>query len=354
MIRTILAVATIALVAGTASLSFADGMGPRQTKKQAAAAKAAAAPASFGQTGEVSLPGGLKLMVPANYYYVGPQEARAHIQRIGAQQPAGEVLGMVAPASARPIDDGFWGAVLSSNPLGHVAEERPERFVAADFPDEVRSARPASAPRLESFAVAPAYDRNRKAASWIERTAGPATARTVRSETRLLGRTKVVGVTIDARADQLPAVSAAAPDIARMISFPAGQTYADFVPADGAPLYDLPSLVTLKAKPTTTTVVAEPAATPAVTASPAKGIPAQSQGLQKVGDSTEPPSASSFSTATLQPWLPWIGGGLIALAVIPWLVGMARRQQGAGVRTRPAQNNTAAPANDPNLTPTDN
>jgi uncharacterized membrane-anchored protein len=365
MMRAILAAATIALVAGGASLSFADGMGPRQTKKQAAAAKAAAAPASYGQTGAITLPGGINLVVPATYYYVGPQEAQNHLRRIGAPQPPGQVLGMVAPASARAIDDGFWGAVISSNPLGHVAEERKEVLTAPTFPDEVRDARKTTAPaapRLESFAVQPAYNASAKRASWVERTAGPATARTVRSEQRLLGRDTVVGVTIDARADQLGAITNAAPDIANMISFPAGKTYADYAASDPPPQYDLPSLVTLKAKPaTSTTVVAEPATTPApapaTTGSVAKGIPAQSKGLQPVGaagaDGATPPPA--FAASDLQPWLPWIGGGLIALAVIPWLVGMARRRQAAAPNDRPGRNRAGdePPPADPNLTPSD-
>lgn len=374
MIRTILAAAAIAMVAGAASLSFADGIGPRPTKKQAAATKAekAATPAAFGQTGEVTLAGsGIKLFVPANYYFVSGAEARAHLQRIGAPAPAGDVLGMVAPANTRPIDDTFWGAVISVNPLGHVAEERAERFAAADFLEEARAARPAAAPRLEAFASPPVHDRARRLTVWTERTAGPASGRTIRNEQRLLGRNTVAGVTIDARADQATAVAAAAPDIARMISFQAGQAYADYAPAsDTAPLYDLPSLVTLKPKPTTTAVVVAPASTaaaPGSSGSPAKGIPAKSQGLRKIGDTGvaetaavdgPPASAPTFTAADLQQWLPWIGGGLIALAVIPWLVGLARRGRGDPVEgevraPRLRRRRDPPPAADPNLTPSE-
>lgn len=369
MMRKVLAAATVAMAVGAASFALADGIAPRPTKKQAAAAQAekVAAPAAFGQTGDVAVPGGaIKLFVPANYYFLSGAEARAHLQRIGAPMPAGDVVGMVAPANTRPIDDNFVGAVISTNPLGHVAEERAERLTAPDFLEETRAARAATAPRLDGFAVPPTYDRSRRLASWTERSTGPASARTVRSEQRLLGRNTVAGITIDGRADQQVAISAAASDVARMISFPAGQTYADFAPAsDTAPLYDLPSLVTLKPKPTSTTVVAASAPAPAP-GSPAKGIPAKSKGLQPVetaGEAGPPASAPAFAAADLQQWLPWIGGGLIALAVIPWLVGLARRGRDApleGGEPRPPRAKRAGsilrprrdpPPPDPNLAP---
>lgn len=374
MRRTILAALAVALAAGTASMALADGFGPRVTKKQAAAAKAAARPASYGQTGDITLgASGLKLFVPATYYFLPGPEARAYLQRIGAPAPAGEVLGMVAPANLRSIDPGFWGAVISTNPLGHVAEERADRLAAADFIDEVRGARPATGARLEAFTSVPSYDRSRHAASWTERTAGAATARTIRSEQRLLGRNSVVGITIDARADQQASVAAAAGEVSRMISFPAGQTYADYVPAsDQAPIYDLPSLLTLKPKPVSTTVAAapEPAPEPAptvapatTTATPEKGIPAQSNGLQRIDTAatgtTPPANAPNITAAQVQQWLPWIGGGLILLAVVPWLAGLARQGGGGRLseggsilrRRRRAPDPQVDGGGDPNITP---
>lgn len=354
MVRKLMAALAIALVAGASGFALADGPGPgrRPPQKQAEAPKGAVvAPAQYGQTGEITLAnGGLKLFVPATYYFLPAPEARAHLQRIGAQTPSGEVLGMVAPAGTRPIDDGFWGAVISANPLGHVAEESADRFAATDFPDEVRAARPATAPRLEAFAAPPVHDSSRHVTSWSERyPATSTTARNIRNEQRVLGRTLVAGVTIDARADQLATVAAAAPEVARMVSFPAGQTYTDYVAGrDSAPVYDLPSLLTLKTRPTT--------AAPASVAGPANGVPAQSSGLQPIGEpasSTTP--ASAFTAADVQKWLPWLGGGLVALAVIPWLVGMARRRSSRGGDLREERTTTSRRRDDgdPNLTPTE-
>lgn len=360
MVRTRLAAMALAIAAALAGPALADGMGPRHPKKTAAAVhkEAVATTQQYGQTGDITLANGaLKLYVPANYYFLPAADARAHLQRIGAPVPSGEVLGMVAPAGSRPIDDGFWGAVISINPLGHVAEERAERLTAPDFVDEVRTARPAPAPRLEAFAVAPANDAARHVTTWTERyPAGAPTARTVRNEQRLLGRNKVAGVTIDARPDQSGAVSAAAPEIGRMLSFPAGQAYGDFIPAsDAAPLYDLPSLLTLKTKPVAeaaATPAPAPAATPPPVAAPAStsgGIPAQSTGLQSISGDQKAAPAAAFNAADLQKWLPWLGGGLVALAVIPWLVGLARRRPTNFRDARDAPRE--APRSDANITP---
>lgn len=364
-----------ALCVGQVGAAYADGFGPGQQRpghKQAQ--KRAAAPQQLGQTGEIPLAGGrVKLTVPANYYFVPASEARAHLQRIGAPAPSGEVLGMVAPAGVRAIDDNFWGAVISLNPLGHVAEERAERLREDDFIHEVRGAR-AAGPRLEAFSARPQYDATRKVSTWSERyPAGPATSRTLRNESRLLGRTGVVGVTIDARANQAAAVDRAAPEITRMVSFAPGQTYADYAPAsDGAPLYDLPSLLTLKTRPAPAPATpvaeapppampaAEPAPPPVATvtepvASGAKGIPAKSSGLQPINGTAEPASstAAGLPSADMAKWMPWLAGALVALAVIPWLVGMARGRErfAAAEASRPRRRRTVAI--DPNFQPTD-
>lgn len=350
MRRTLIAGLSALLVAGLGAggLALADGPGPRAPKKSAAVQKAEtkAVQQQFGQTGEITLANGaLKLNVPSTYYFMPASDARAHLARIGARPPAGDVLGMIVPAGSRPIDPEFWGAVISTNPLGRVAEERADRFAAADFIDEVRGARAAPAPRVEAFGTPPVHDGARHLTAWTERYPGPASDYTIRNEQRLLGRSLVAGVTIDGKAGQIASIAAAAPEIARMVSFQPGQTYADYkAGTDPAPLYDLPSLLTLKTKPTSVEVAAAPAPTPSPSTNPPPpGIPAQSKGLQPVaeGASVDAPPPS-FDMSNIGQWLPWIGGGLVLLAVIPWLVGMARR---------PRPERRAVVKQDPNLTP---
>jgi hypothetical protein len=328
--------ATFCLTAGLALSipALADGPGPVLPKKKATATApaqpvaptplpkgttvqpdgttvlpggATAPPEQVGRNGEIPLANGsLRLFVPATHTFYTAQEATAHLQRIGAQTPSGEVLGMIAPATSRPLDETFWGAVISINPLGHVAEERGDRLSAPDFPDEVRAARPAPAPRLESFAVLPSADPVRHTVTWTERyPAANATVRSVRTEQRILGRDSVAGITIDGRGDQIGAITGALPEISRMVTFTPGKAYGDYASgSDPAPAYDLPSLLTLKAKPA------------------AAGATPQAQTSAEPG--TAP--AAALDMATVTKWLPWAGAGLLVLALIPWLVGRSRRR----------------------------
>ncbi|MBL8559761.1 MAG: DUF2167 domain-containing protein [Hyphomonadaceae bacterium] len=328
MFRTIAAtLATACLTAGLmlAGPAAADGPGPATPKGVERPATplppgsvtkddgttvlpdgATAPPETVGTNGDIPLANGaLRLFVPANYYFMPAPEARAHLQRINAPTPAGEVLGMIAPANSRPLDDAFWGAVISLNPLGYVAEQRSDRFSAPDFPDEVRAARPAPAPRLESFAVVPSHDPVRHATSWTERYPAPnPVARSVRAEQRILGRDAVAGVTIDGRPDQIATITAALPEIGRMVTFAPGKKYTDYVAGtDPASAYDLPSLLTLKARPGAVAPPVQAAAEPG----------------------TAPQSALNLEGLTK--WLPWAGAGLLVLALIPWLVGRSRRRK---------------------------
>lgn len=265
-----------------------------------------APPEQVGRNGEIPLANGaLRVFVPATHTFYTAQEATAHLQRIGAQTPPGEVLGMIGPATSRPLDESFWGAVISINPMGHVAEERSDRLSAPDLLEEVRTARPASAPKLDSFAVQPGNDPVRHTVTWTERYAAGSPGRPIRTEQRILGRDAVAGITIDGRADQLGAVTGALPDISRMVNFAAGKAYGDYAAgSDPAPAYDLPSLLTLKAKPVSAAApAAQTAAEPGSTPAPA------------------------FDTAAIMKWLPWGAAGLLVIALIPWLVGRSNRRK---------------------------
>lgn len=304
------------------ALAYADGRQrpPRGTiTPQVGAAGTAqpaangSGPAPFGQTGQITLAdGAVKLDVPAGYYFLPAPEALAHLRRINATVPAGNVLGLLAPAGLRPIDDGFWGAVVSHNPTGYVAAERADRFAQADFVQEVRDARPTAQPRLEGFAVAPTFDTTRYGAAWAEQFASKtAGARNLRHEQRLLGRSGVAGLTIDAKPEQLAAVTAAAPGMFRMLSFAPGRTYRDYDAAkDGQPQFDLPSLLTNKPRVTPASAPGAPKTTAAPAATTAPSGTAEIQ-----GQAAPNPVAGLVS----QPWFPWAAAGLVGLAILPWL-----------------------------------
>jgi hypothetical protein len=281
--------------------------------------------------------GALILNVPKGYFFLPASEAMAHLRRINASTPSGNVLGLLAPDGSRPTDEGFWGAVVSYNPTGYVAPERADRFRAPDFLQEVRESRIGNQPKPDSFALLPGFDPTRSGAGWAEQMAAPANAganaRTLRYEQRLLGRQGVAGMTIDARADQLSAVSAAAPSMFAMMSFAPGKAYSDYATGkDPAPQFDLPSLLTNKPRAAATSPNATVAGGGEVKGG---GFTAPPATTGATNASVEPANAgeapNAFMALVRQPWFPFLGIGLVVLAIAPWLLGRRRRAEEAPI-----------------------
>lgn len=298
----------------TAGPALSDG-GPQPS------AKAAAIPAkqaeTYGQTGTVDLAGGkLRLVMPAGYYFLPASEAQNYLRRIGAAPPSGEVLGMVAPVGSRPIAPDFWGAVISYNPLGRVAEEQNERLADPFFVEEVRGVRP-PAPKLLAFSIPPAYAQPTRSMTWAEKYEAPmASSRAIRHEGRLLGRRGVAGATLDAKPEQFAGLEGPTGDILRMLSFNPGDRYQDAAAADPTPMFDLPGVVTLKPK-------SAAAAAPAPAPQQGGGLSATAPEPQAI----EPEKNGANPLVAILDWLPWIGGGLVILGLIPLVGRIFRRRE---------------------------
>lgn len=255
-------------------------------------------------TGDVTLANGsVQLTVPAGFEFWPAPEAQAFLQRTNSAPPAGEVLGLLAPAGTRPTHADFWGAVLSYQPIGHVSADSAAGLQAETLEADVRSARQGAQRPFEGFALRPAFD-PAGSLTWAERTAAPAAnVRDLRHEVRKLGRGGVISLTSIARTDQQAQVVSASAALLAACAFPAGQGYADFNAAtDPGSQYDLPGLV---------------AGTPTATMASAPGGP------QGVISKT---SGDAKGGAGLQGWFPWIALGVVALAAIGWFA-MGRRNR---------------------------
>jgi uncharacterized membrane-anchored protein len=293
--------------------ALADG-GPQPSVK--AAAIPATQSETYGKTGTVDLAGGkLRLAMPAGYYFLPAADAQNYLRRIGAAAPSGEVLGMVAPVGSRPIAPDFWGAVISYNPLGRIAEQRQDRLVDPFFVEEVRGARP-PAPKLLAFSIPPAYAPATKTMTWAEKYETPmAASRAIRHEGRLFGRRGVAGATLDAKPEQFAGLEGPAGQILGMLSFNAGDRYRDAAATDPAPQFDLPGVLTLKPK---CAAVAGPQPAP------------YNGGLSATAPeptAIEPKKSGPNPMAKILDWLPWIGGGLVILGLIPLIGRFFRRRE---------------------------
>jgi len=284
-------------------------------------AEPAATPAPVGQTGAIALPAetGLALNVPQGYRYYTADEARGFLQRNGAANPPGDILGLLLPAGADPRAPDVWGSVVSYQPIGHLATDSAGALTAPTFEAEVRAARVGQNRAFEGFAAAPAFVAAGPSLSWAERSAAPGSGgRDLRYEQRLLGRNGVAGLTTVGSADQLGAITGAAPNLLTMVAFGAGQRHADFNPtADRASDWTLPALVTGNAP-------VDPQAEAAMVAA-------------------GPTDGTQTSGGLLGGMFPWIAAGVAVLAGLGYLVA---RMMNRGRREEEYEDDS-----DPNISP---
>ena len=253
-----------------------------------------------GRSGMIAVPSSdLSLTVPTSFLFYPPDAARAHLSRLGAPAPTGDIVGMLAPADLTPGQDSFWGAVLTYQQIGYVNAASASGLEEAGFDQTVRQARASAQRSFQRFETPPAYATAQNALSWVEQTAQPQpTAVAYRAETRVLGRRGVAGITAPARADQLAQVKAMAPTLAGMIGFSQGNAYADFNgQVDTASVYTVPGLVTNL---------------------PATGV-AQTAGAGG-------PEAAAGKDGGGTNYLPWLVGGAAVVGLLAWLALGARRR----------------------------
>jgi uncharacterized membrane-anchored protein len=262
-----------------AAPAFADGpdsvtpdvAAPPLRAAPAPAPTAAPAAAEVGRTGAIPLrDGAFTLTVPAGYRFYSADEARAFLRHNNAMAPRGEVLGLLAPANARLDAPDLWATVVSYDAIGYVPAESASGLASPTFEADVRAARTDQSRPFEGFALQASYEPSTNSLAWAERVASPgAGGRDLRHELRLLGRRGVVGFTSLGSADQMGEMTAAAPTLLSMVSFPTGAAYGDFQAAsDEVSQYEVPGLVTGVPKPAIATVAADGAAD-----TPSGGLP---------------------------------------------------------------------------------
>lgn len=286
--------------------AFADGRGDAGPDQAAPPVRAApiqqpanTAPAQ-GRTGQMSLMNGdVTLNVPNGYRFYSAEEALAFLQRNSAATPSGTVLGMVARADADVRAAGTWATVVSYDAIGYVQPETASGLSDANFEESVRSARQSQRRPFEGFMEQATYAADASALTWAERAAAPgAGGKDLRHEQKVLGRYGVAGLTSIGSADQLADISAAAPDVRAMLSFPEGRRHSDFQAAsDQVSTYSVPGLVT--------------------------GVPATAP--QALAETASVPETQT-GFGGLAGMFPWIAGGVIVLAAVGYML-MGRRRE---------------------------
>lgn len=291
-----------------APAAFADGPGDAGPDRAAAPVRAAPlAPQGAanearpeGRTGVIPLNDGeVTLNVPRGYAFYPAAEAYAYLQRSNATAPSGAVLGLVALNNADIRSPETWATVVSYDAIGYVQPETAAGLGDSTFEDDVRAARRAQNRAFEGFAALPAFDAEAPHVVWAERSAAPgAGGKDFRHEQKSLGRYGVACLTSLGSADQMDEIVAAAANLQAMLTFPEGKRHSDFQPADDqVSAYSVPGLVT--------------------------GVPASTQTVANVAGTN---GAGQTAFGGLAGWFPWIALGVIAIAIVGYMM-MRRRNE---------------------------
>lgn len=283
--------------------AFADGPGEVGRDVAAPPVRAeppapVAQPAAEGRSGQIAYDE-ITLTIPQGYRFYSAEEAYAYMQRNNATAPDGVVYGLIARAGDDIRRPGTWATVVSYDAIGYVQAETASGLADEGFEAQVAQARGTQNRVFEGFAAAPAFADSAPSLVWAERSGRPgATGADMRFEQKFLGRHGVACLTAIGAADQLPAMQAAAPELAAMLSFPSGARHADFAPAsDNISAYSVPGLVT--------------------------GLPA----AQPIAAAAASDAGGQTGFGGLSGVFPWVAVGVIVLAIGGYLLMRRRRDE---------------------------
>ncbi len=192
--------------------------------------------------GTVRLPGGqATLEVPNGFYYLNPEDAHTVLTSLW-DNPNGDSLGMIFPSNYTPWDYEAWGATFQFEDIGYVSDDDAEGYDYADLLADMQAdTRRDSRARVDAgydavdlvgWAEPPSYDTVTRKLHWaMELHFGDMDTNTLNYEFRALGREGVLSANFIAGMEHLSEIKADLPQVAGMISFNDGKTYADFDPS---------------------------------------------------------------------------------------------------------------------------
>jgi len=191
------------------------------------------------------------------YYFLNAQDSRKVIVEAWGNPPdaAQGVLGMVFPAGKSFLDPEAWGAVISYEQEGHVADDDA---ASVDFDALLRQLKDGEAERNEArtkegyppmtlvgWAERPVYDKAHHSVVWArDLQVGTDPDHSLNYDVRLLGRAGVLSLNMISTMSQLNDVKAAADKFSAAVTFDSGFAYTDYVEGvDQAAGYGIGGLV---------------------------------------------------------------------------------------------------------------
>ncbi len=205
--------------------------------------------------GTIKILGGkVKLVVPAEYYFLNAEDGRSVLEEAWGNPPNEGVLGMIFPSHYSPLDDESWGAIIYWEGDGYVSDEDANEIDYDELLVEMqKSIQQDNEYRVEmgyeplelvGWAEPPVYDGENHRMYWAQDLIfGESEDHTLNYDMRILGRRGVLTLSYVAAMDQLEEVRASRDDLLRMTSFAEGSRYTDYQPGDKKADYGIAALV---------------------------------------------------------------------------------------------------------------
>ncbi|MBB4660359.1 DUF2167 domain-containing protein [Parvularcula dongshanensis] len=207
------------------------------------------------RTGRIEIADGVAILeVPEDFYFLGPEDAAAVLEEAWGNPEDEAILGMIFPARFSPLDRESWGVSLSYDRDGYVSDDDASSIDYDELLQQMQDGAEAQnawrqengygAVHLLGWAESPSYDPSTSKMFWAKQLRFEGTdVDTLNYNVRALGREGVLNANFIATMGDLAEIKEASPAVMEMISFSAGNRYADYQEGDKVAAYGIAGMV---------------------------------------------------------------------------------------------------------------
>lgn len=195
------------------------------------------------------------LNVSSSYYFLSTKDARSVLEDAWGNPPDPNVLGMIFPVGASPLDYDTWGASVYFSDDGYVSDDDANAIDYGELLTEIQDAQRADNKwrtkngydpiDIIGWAETPSYNADTHKLFWAkEMKFGDMDTNTLNYDIRVLGRRGALVISFIANMSELNDIRRAAPAVLEMAHFDAGATYAEYKPgSDKKAAYGIAGLI---------------------------------------------------------------------------------------------------------------
>jgi uncharacterized membrane-anchored protein len=208
--------------------------------------------------GDIELPNGeVTLKVPADFYYLSPQDAEKVLVEVWGNPPGAGInsQGILFPASVTPFDDESWAVTIDYEQDGYVSDEDADSIDYTELLEQMQEGTAAASEErvaqgygsieLIGWASTPYYDKASHKLHWAKEVRfDNQEPNTLNYNIRVLGRKGVLILNFVADMSQKSLIDSQLDTVMAMADFDTGSRYTDFDPSiDEVAAYGIGALV---------------------------------------------------------------------------------------------------------------